>query len=65
MISSDTVVKATSAEEECKKGVGLIAMFSQASKLTQKKAKGDPKGKKKANKGPLCLNCAKPGHISH
>jgi hypothetical protein len=61
-ISSDTVVKATLAEEERrKKGVRLTVMFTHASKAKALKAKADPKGKKK-DRGPPCQNCAKPGH---
>jgi hypothetical protein len=61
-ITSDTVVKAALAEEERrKKGVGLTAMFSHASKGKAPKAKADSKGKKK-DRGPPCQNCAKPGH---
>ncbi|KAJ1299274.1 hypothetical protein OPQ81_002679 [Rhizoctonia solani] len=65
-VSSDQVVKATTTEEEHRKqGVGLTAMFSQASfksKNSNPKSSNRSKGKGKADKGPPCANCAKPGH---
>jgi hypothetical protein len=61
-ISSDTVIKAALAEEECrKKGVGLTAMFSHALKTKVPKAKANSKGKKKDH-GPPCQNWVKPSH---
>ncbi|KAJ1301781.1 hypothetical protein OPQ81_009010 [Rhizoctonia solani] len=66
-IMSDQVIKAATTEEEChKQGVGLTAMFLHTSikmKTPNLKSSHGLKGKKKANKGPACMNCAKPGHM--
>ncbi|KAF8692843.1 hypothetical protein RHS03_08527, partial [Rhizoctonia solani] len=62
-VTSDMVIKAAYAKEkQCKAGVGLNAMFTQASKLNlQSKSQSNAKGKGK-DKGPPCKNCAKMGH---
>ncbi|KAF8689764.1 gag-polypeptide of LTR copia-type, partial [Rhizoctonia solani] len=62
-IMSDMVIKAMYAKEKQRKaGVGLNAMFTQASKLNLlSKSQSNAKGKGK-DKGPPCKNCAKTGH---
>ncbi|KAF8682958.1 Reverse transcriptase (RNA-dependent DNA polymerase) [Rhizoctonia solani] len=62
-VTSDMVIEAAYAEEKRRKaGVGLNAMFTQASKLNSRsKSQSNAKGKGK-DKGPPCKNCAKTGH---